>query len=40
LIILKMLKGILYYKFENLTVQMGPIFRNWGQSLFRSGLAF
>jgi hypothetical protein len=35
-----MLKGILYYKFENLTVQMGPIFRNWGQSLFRSGLAF
>jgi len=25
-----MLKGILYYKFENLTVQMGPILRNWG----------
>lgn len=35
-----MLKGILYYKFENLTVQMGPVLRNWGQSLFRSGLAF
>ena len=35
-----MLKGILYYKFENLTVQMGPISRNLGQSLFRSGLAY
>jgi len=34
-----MLKGILYYKFENLTVSMGPLIRNWGQSLFRSGMA-
>lgn len=34
-----MLKGVLYYRFESLTTSMGPLFRNWGQSLFRNGLA-
>ena len=31
-------RGLLYYKLENATVQMGPKFRAWGQSLFRAGM--
>ena len=34
-----MLKGVLYYKLENVTVGLGPSFRKWGQSLFRAGMA-
>ena len=34
-----MLKGLLYYKLDNLTVSMGPQLRSWGQSLFRAGMA-
>ena len=33
-----MLKGILYYKFENLTARvLGPFLRRTGQSLFNRG---
>jgi len=35
-----MLKGVLYYRLENMAVRMGPLFRNWGQSLFKSGMTF
>lgn len=34
-----MLKGVLYFKLENATVSLGPIFRQWGQQLFRQGMA-
>ena len=34
-----MLKGVLYYKLENLTVKMGPMFRKAGQNIFRTGVA-
>ena len=33
-----MLKGLLYYKMENMTVAMGPHLRRIGQQLFRSGM--
>jgi hypothetical protein len=33
-----MLKGLLYYKLENVSVSLAPLFRNLGQSLFRSGM--
>ena len=34
-----MLKGILYYKLENLTTKVvGPTFRRLGQQLFKRGL--
>jgi len=29
-IIIKMLKGVLYYKLENMTTKVGPIFRRVG----------
>lgn len=34
-----MLKGVLFYKLENLTISVGPAFRAWGQNLFRQGMA-
>lgn len=34
-----MLKGVLYYKLENMTVKVGPAFRRVGNSLFRAGMA-
>ena len=34
-----MLKGVLYYKMENAAVGFGPMFRAWGNQLFRQGLA-
>ena len=33
-----MLKGVLYYRFENFTVGLGPVLRSWGQQLFRAGV--
>ena len=33
-----MLKGLAYYRLENAYVALGPSFRKWGQSLFRSGM--
>jgi len=36
-----MLKGILYFKLENLTAQkLGPYFRSLGQQVFKSGMAY
>ncbi len=38
---LNMLKGVLYFKLENLTARViGPIFRRTGQSVYRRGVAF
>lgn len=34
-----MLKGVLYYKLENMTTKVGPVFRRVGQQLFRQGMA-
>jgi len=34
-----MLRGIAYYKLENLSTRMAPMLRGWGRSLFRQGLA-
>ena len=34
-----MIKGVLYYKLENLTHRMGPVIRKWGQGIYRSGVA-
>lgn len=34
-----MLKGLLYYRFENMTVSMAPLLRNWGRTLFNNGMA-
>jgi len=33
-----MLKGVLYYKMEHATAQLGPAIRQWGQALFRQGM--
>ena len=33
------LKGALYYSLENASIGMGPRLRQWGQSLFRAGMA-
>ena len=34
-----MIKGILYYKFENAAVSFGPTLRRWGQKMYRAGMA-
>ena len=34
-----MLKGLLYYKLENVAFAAGPHIRNWGQTLFKAGNA-
>jgi hypothetical protein len=34
-----MLKGLLYYKLENVSISAGHYFRHWGQQLFRAGMA-
>lgn len=34
-----MIKGILYYKFENAAVSFGPTLRRWGQNMYRAGMA-
>ena len=39
IIIIKMFKGALYYKLENMTIGLAPSLRRWGQQLYRSGMA-
>ena len=39
IIIINMLKGVLYYKLENAAIGFGPMFRAWGNQLFRQGMA-
>lgn len=34
-----MLKGILFYKLENMTHKVGPVLRKWGQGIYRAGVA-
>lgn len=34
-----MLKGVLYYKLENMTHKVGPVLRKWGQGIYRAGVA-
>jgi carbonic anhydrase/acetyltransferase-like protein (isoleucine patch superfamily) len=34
-----MLKGVLFYKLENMTHKVGPVLRKIGQGIYRAGVA-